>query len=89
MVLPFVIRSNECTSIPPIAVFGGYGGFLFFSSMIEIFILMKLKGELKSHGSNSVHCSSYIIVKYLQGQLASLASFLQIAFVASIAACHL
>ena len=47
MVLPFLIRSNDCTIVPPFAVYGGYGGFLILSAIIEIYCFMKIKGQLK------------------------------------------
>ena len=87
--MAFLRSDNEVVTTEQILlVLSLHGGFLFFSTLIEFYVFMKIKGELKSHGSNAVHCSSYIIVKWMQGQLASLASFLQICFIASIAACH-
>ena len=52
MVLPFFIRAEECTNIPPMAVYGGYGGFLFISTLIEIYVFMKFRGELKTNPTN-------------------------------------
>ena len=88
MVVPFFIRSDECTSIAPLPVYGGYGLFMILSSLLEIICFFKLKAELKEDERSNLSCSSYLFVKWFQGQLASLSSALQICFIASVAACH-
>ena len=64
MVLPFVIRSDECTNIAPFAIYGGYGAFIILSTFIEIFCFTKLKNELKEEGKSNLSCSSYLTVKW-------------------------
>ena len=65
MVLPFVIRSDECTIIAPFAIYGGYGAFILLSTFIELLCFMKVKNELKEDGKSQISCSSFFIAKWL------------------------
>lgn len=91
ILLPFISSTTgdvACTQVQAMAVYGTYCGYVAFSTLGEIGIIAGMRSILKSDsGSGTPSCNRYLHVKWLQGQLASLTTFIHIGFVASTVVC--
>lgn len=96
LVVPFVFAvmlSKEVKSVadgskmPLIPAFGAYGAFLALSTLAEGAIPALLRRTLGPEtGATHVFCNRYLMTKWCQGQLANLATFTHVCFVASVIA---
>ena len=91
ILLPFIASTTgdvACSQVQAMAVYGTYCGYVAFSTLGEIGIIAGMRSILKSDsGSGTPSCNRYLHVKWLQGQLASLTTFIHIGFVASTVVC--
>lgn len=91
ILLPFISSTTGdvvCSQVQTMAVYGTYCGYVAFSTLGEIGIIAGMRSILKSDsGSGTPSCNRYLHVKWLQGQLASLATFIHVGFIASTLVC--
>jgi hypothetical protein len=91
ILLPFISSTTgdvACSQVQAMAVYGTYCGYVAFSTLGEIGIIAGMRSILKSDsGSGTPSCNRYLHVKWLQGQLASLTTFIHVGFVASTVVC--
>ena len=93
IILPFIFavfvssKSNEGSAMPLIAVYGAYGGFIALSTLAEGGIHFKMRSVLRlESGIPHLICNRYLLMKWCQGQIANLDTFVHICFVASVVA---
>jgi hypothetical protein len=83
-----ILHSNvgeiKCSPVKSLHIYGLYGLYVLVSTLCEIHIIQGMKKFLKR---GEVTCNRYIIMKWFQGQLASLVSFVHICFIASTLDC--
>jgi hypothetical protein len=92
ILLPFISSTTgdiTCSQVQTMAVYGTYCGYVAFSTLGEIGIIAGMRSILKKSdsGSGTPSCNRYLHVKWLQGQLASLATFIHVGFIASTIVC--
>jgi len=91
ILLPFIASTTgdvACSQVQAMAVYGTYCGYVAFSTLGEIGIIAGMRSILKTDsGSGTPSCNRYLHVKWLQGQLASLTTFIHVGFVASTVVC--
>jgi hypothetical protein len=90
ILLPFLLRreAGQCKPMMSIPVYGAFVGFMILGTIFEVCIHQRLKSSLCHCGVHRVLCNSYVIAKWLQGQLANLGTFMHVCFCAHIVACH-
>jgi len=74
----------HCTPVDSLQIYGLYGLYVLVSTLCEMYIIQGMKKFLKR---GEVTCNRYIIMKWFQGQLANLVSFVHICFIASTLDC--
>ena len=88
---PFAVptpNEDECSTMSSITVYGAYGGFMALSALAEGVIHGTLRSVLRPEsGAADLSCNRYLLMKWCQGQLANLDTFVHVCFVASVAAC--
>lgn len=95
IVVPFAVTSQpsgrtakECSSGSALLVYGAYGGLFTLSTICEGLIQRSLRTALRIEGSPPQPvCNSYLLVKWLQGQLSNLDTFVHTCFLASALSC--
>lgn len=73
-----------CAPVNSFQIYGLYGLYVLVSTLCEAYIIQGMKNFLKR---GEVTCNCYVILKWFQGQLASLVSFVHICFIASTLDC--
>ena len=95
IIMPFIFavfvssgsNGSEGSTMPLIAVYGAYGGFIALSTLAEGGIPGKLRSTLRPEsGATHLICNRYLLMKWCQGQIANLDTFVHICFVASAVA---
>ena len=95
IIIPFIFavfvssgsNGSEGSTMPLIAVYGAYGGFIALSTLAEGGIPGKLRSTLRPEsGATHLICNRYLMIKWCQGQIANLDTFVHICFVASVVA---
>jgi len=91
IITPFAVptpNEDECSTMSPITVYGAYGGFMALSTLAEGVIHGTLRSALRPEsGAANLSCNRYLLMKWCQGQIANLGTFVHICFVASVVAC--
>ena len=93
IILPFIFAafifsgSNEGSTMSFIPVYGAYGGFFALSTLAEGGIHGTLRSTLRPEsGAGLLICNRYLLMKWCQGQIANLDTFVHICYVASVVA---
>ena len=80
-------NEGEGSTMSFIAVYGAYGGFVALSTLAEGGISGTLRSTLRPEsGASHLICNRYLLMKWCQGQIANLDTFVHICFVASVVA---
>jgi hypothetical protein len=91
IITPFAVpapNEDECSTMSSITVYGAYGGFMALSTLAEGVIHGTLRSVLRPEsGAADLSCNRYLLMKWWQGQLANLDTFVHVCFVASVVAC--
>ena len=95
IIVPFIFAAllssgsngSEGSTMSFIAVYGAYGGFVALSTLAEGGISGTLRSTLRPEsGASHLICNRYLLMKWCQGQIANLDTFVHICFVASVVA---
>lgn len=89
--LPFILSATGpggCAPMQSLVVYGAYCGYIALSTAAEGAILSSLRKVLKPEtGVGPLACNRYLHAKWWQGQIASLATFVHVGFLASAVSC--